>query len=85
MNNKCAHDILEDFQRFMTQHRNLFSNDLIEANGLAILSLEKCINENLVISNNIKQKFTGNFIKDKDMGICYGHCKKNKQVNEEVK
>ena len=36
-----AHSILEDKQRIMTQYRYLFSDDEIEANGIAILAIEK--------------------------------------------
>lgn len=43
MTNEKAHDILEDFQREMTTHRNAYSNDFIEAHGNAILALEKQI------------------------------------------
>lgn len=38
-----AHEYLEDFQRIMTQHREAYSKKLIEANGQAILALEKQI------------------------------------------
>ena len=38
-----AHEYLEDFQRIMTQHREAYSKNLIEANGQAILALEKQI------------------------------------------
>lgn len=38
-----AHEYLEDFQRIMTRPRQAYSEDLIEANGQAILALEKQI------------------------------------------
>lgn len=43
MTYEVAHNILEDMQRMYTQYRNLYPSDLIEANGLAILALEKQI------------------------------------------
>ena len=43
MTNEAAHVILENLQRIYTQYRELYSEDLIEANGLAILALEKQI------------------------------------------
>lgn len=38
-----AHDYLENMQREMTRHRNAYSDRLIEANGIAILAIEKQI------------------------------------------
>lgn len=45
-----AHEYLEDFQRIMTQHREAYSKKLIEANGQAILALEKQIPKKVNIS-----------------------------------
>ena len=36
-----AHNILEDKQRIMTQYRYLFTDEEREANGIAILAIEK--------------------------------------------
>ena len=36
-----AHSILEDKQRIMTQYRYLFTDEEREANGIAILAIEK--------------------------------------------
>ncbi len=44
-----AHEYLEDFQRIMTRHREAYSEDLIEANGQAILALEKQIPKKPII------------------------------------
>ena len=38
---KEAHRWLEEKQRMMTQYRHLFSSEDVEANGMAILALEK--------------------------------------------
>ena len=38
---KEAHAVMEDLQRIFTQYRFIFSDKLAEANGLAILALEK--------------------------------------------
>jgi len=43
MTNEAAHAILENLQRIYTQYSELYSEDLIEANELAILALEKQI------------------------------------------
>lgn len=43
MTNKEAHRFLEDLQRKYTRDRHLYKPEFIEANGLAILSLEKQI------------------------------------------
>lgn len=43
MTNKEAHSYLEDLQRKYTRDRYLYKSEFIEANGLAILSLEKQI------------------------------------------
>lgn len=43
MTNEQSHDYLERLQREMTRHRQAYSEDLIEANGQAILALEKQI------------------------------------------
>lgn len=56
MTNEAAHYILENLQRIYTQYRELYSEDLIEANELAILALEKCI-ENESINNTKVTKF----------------------------
>ena len=45
-----AHEYLEDFQRIMTQHREAYSKKLIEANGQAILALERQIPKKVNIS-----------------------------------
>lgn len=45
-----AHEYLEDFQRIMTQHREAYSKNLIEANGQAILALERQIPKKVNIS-----------------------------------
>lgn len=45
-----AHNYLEDFQREMTRHRQAYSEDLIEANGQAILALEKQMPKKVKIS-----------------------------------
>ncbi len=45
-----AHKYLEDFQRAMTRHRQAYSEDLIEANGQAILALEKRMPQKAKIS-----------------------------------
>ena len=41
MNNREAHFYLEELQRMMTQHRGIFSEEFICANGMAILALEQ--------------------------------------------
>lgn len=38
---KEAHRWLEEKQRMMTQYRHLFSSEDVEANGIAILAIEK--------------------------------------------
>lgn len=38
-----AHEHLENLQREMTNHRFAYSNELINANGMAILAIEKQI------------------------------------------
>lgn len=43
MTNEQAHVYLEGLQREMTRHRQAYSENLIEANGQAILALEKQI------------------------------------------
>ncbi|MBQ0088765.1 MAG: hypothetical protein KBT27_05495 [Prevotellaceae bacterium] len=43
MTNKEAHSYLEDLQRKYTRDRYLYKPEFIEANGLAILALEKQI------------------------------------------
>lgn len=46
---KEAHAVMEDLQRIFTQNRFIFSNKLAEANGLAILALEKQMELNHLI------------------------------------
>lgn len=41
-----AHSILEDKQRIMTQYRYLFTDEERDANGIAILAIEKQMEEN---------------------------------------
>lgn len=41
MNNHEAHFYLEELQRMMTQHRGIFSEEFVCANGMAILALEQ--------------------------------------------
>lgn len=41
MKREEAHEYMEDLQRLMTQYRGLFSENLIEAIGQAILALEQ--------------------------------------------
>lgn len=41
MTNETAHAFMEDLQRIFTQYRFMFSDKLAEANGMAILALEK--------------------------------------------
>ena len=41
MNNREAHFYLEELQRMMTQHRGIFSEEFVCANGMAIQALEK--------------------------------------------
>lgn len=41
MNNREAHFYLEELQRMMTQHRGIFSEEFVCANGMAILALEQ--------------------------------------------
>lgn len=41
MTREEAHTIMEDLQRIFTQYRFMFSDKLAEANGMAILALEK--------------------------------------------
>lgn len=41
MNNREAHYYLEELQRMMTQHRGIFSEEFVCANGMAIQALEK--------------------------------------------
>lgn len=40
MNNREAHFYLEELQRMMTQHRGIFSEEFVCANGMAIQALE---------------------------------------------
>ena len=41
MTREEAHAFMEDLQRIFTQYRFMFSDKLVEANGMAILALEK--------------------------------------------
>lgn len=41
MNNREAHFYLEELQRMMTQHRDIFTEEFVCANGMAIQALEK--------------------------------------------
>lgn len=41
MNNREAHFYLEELQRMMTQHRGIFSEEFVCANGMAIQALEQ--------------------------------------------
>lgn len=41
MNNREAHFYLEELQRMMTQHRGIFSEEFVCANGMAIQALER--------------------------------------------
>ena len=41
MNKREAHYYLEELQRMMTQHRDIFTNEFVCANGMAIQALEK--------------------------------------------
>ena len=43
MTNEDAHGYLEDMQGILTQYRFIFSREMADANGLAILALEKQI------------------------------------------
>ncbi len=45
MNNHEAHFYLEELQRMMTQHRGIFSEEFVCANGMAILALEQARKE----------------------------------------
>ena len=47
-----AHSILEDMQRIMTQYRLLFTDEMIKANGLAILALEEQIKHKVEQKNS---------------------------------
>ena len=40
MNNREAHFYLEELQRMMTQHRDIFTKEFVCANGMAIQALE---------------------------------------------
>lgn len=40
MNNSEAHFYLEELQRMMTQHRDIFTEEFVCANGMAIQALE---------------------------------------------
>ena len=40
MNNRAAHFYLEELQRMMTEHRGIFSEEFVCANGMAIQALE---------------------------------------------
>lgn len=50
---KCvqAHFILENFQHIFTQYRRLMSEEVLKANGAAILALEKQIPKKITIIN----------------------------------
>lgn len=41
MDNREAHYYLEELQRMMTQHRDIFTEEFVCANGMAIQALEK--------------------------------------------
>ena len=41
MNNREAHYYFEELQRMMTQHRDIFSEEFVCANGMAIQALEQ--------------------------------------------
>lgn len=41
MNNREAHCYLEELQRMMTEHRGIFSEEFVCANGMAIQALEQ--------------------------------------------
>lgn len=45
MNNREAHFYLEELQRMMAQHRGIFSDEFVCANGMAILALEQARKE----------------------------------------
>ena len=65
MTSQEAHKYLEDFQRIMTQHREAYSKKLIEANGQAILALEKQIPKKPKISRSTIGIMWGKKIKTK--------------------
>ncbi len=44
MTNEAAHNVLEDLQRLLTNYRHI-SKELTEANGIAILAVEKQISK----------------------------------------
>lgn len=48
MNNREAHFYLEELQRMMTQHRGIFSEEFVIANGMAIQALERNITSDVV-------------------------------------
>lgn len=48
MNNREAHFYLEELQRMMTQHRGIFSEEFVIANGMAIQALECNITSDVV-------------------------------------
>ena len=48
MNNREAHFYLEELQRMMTQHRGIFSEEFVCANGIAIQALECNITSDVV-------------------------------------
>ena len=50
MNNREAHFYLEELQRMMTQHRCIFSEEFVRANGMAIQALECNITSDVVPS-----------------------------------
>lgn len=51
MTSEEAHAYLEDLQREFTTHRRAYADNLIEANGAAILALEKQIPKKFEIWN----------------------------------
>ena len=52
MNKEKAHSILEERQSMMTKYRHLFTEDEIQANGEAILSIEKDIAKEPFVNYN---------------------------------
>ena len=56
MNNREAHFYLEELQRMMTQHRGIFSEEFVRANGMAIQALECNIISDVVPSAQPERK-----------------------------
>lgn len=59
MTNEEAHKYLENLQREFTRHRKAYAEELISANGIAILAIEKQIPKKPIIYNQLRRNRRG--------------------------